>query len=320
MRRITRFFLACCLLNSLSSCSSLNLDVDASSDFAPLFSSSDQIETRARQQTRDQLLKRYETVFQHEFWPSVIKDDENLSGEGGNYQYWWNHRSQAKSGEELELLCAIPKDKLSGMSTRNLVLTCYIYPYLGTFWAHNDPRTGLFGQMARFNGLLELQLRKNAPAELIKLYKEIKDTGSTGQTTVLDYKDYAKMNTIFGLPSLTMILESAVDYGCISKAQVKELAAAILEKIDQADKLPEGTRSWSTASYPYVLGAMLAYHHDSSLTDEQVQMMVRFIGVGSSFPGTPMEYNEASGKYYASEETIQRYRDVILASLDRLRR
>lgn len=319
MKRFTRFFLACCLLNSLSSCSSLKLDTDASGDFAPLFASSDKIEVRGQQLSREQLLKRYEQHFGHEFWPSTIKDDAALTGEGGDYKYWWNHRSQAKSGAELEQLCAIPKNKLADMSTRNLVLTCYTYPYLSNTWAFNDPRIGLFGHMSRFNGLLELQLRKSAPAELLKLYKEITDT-CAGHTTVLDYRDYAKISTLFGLPSLTMILESAVDYGCFSDAQVKELAAAVLEKIDQADKLPEGTRSWTTASYPYVLGAMLAYHHDSQLTDEQVKMMVRFIGVGSSFPGTPMDYNEETGQYHADETTVSRYTGLILASLGRLSR
>lgn len=313
MRRITRFILACCFLNSLSSCAMSEFSQDAVSTFSVADRSTGE---------RAQLMKDYEKRLEYEFWPAKVRNDEDLTGDGYNYNYWWTHRSDARSGAELEEMCAIPEAQLARMSTRNLVLTCYVYPYLTSSWAHNDPRFGLMHHLASFNGLQELQQRKSAPGELIRLYKELTVAKETVEFRVpLDYTEYLEpSHRIFGIPALTMILESAVDYGCFSKAQVKELAAAILEKIGQANKLPEGTRSWNTVSYPYVLGAMLAYHHDNSLTDEQVQMMVRFIGVGSSFPGTPMEYNEASGKYYASEETIQRYRDVIMASLDRLRK
>lgn len=64
----------------------------------------------------------------YEPW-EMTKSAEGLSGEGGSFVYWWDHRTEAKTSDELHAMCDIPEEKLLAMSTANLVRTCYIYPH-----------------------------------------------------------------------------------------------------------------------------------------------------------------------------------------------
>lgn len=59
----------------------------------------------------------------------MTKSAEGLSGEGGSFVYWWDHRTESKTSDELHAMCDIPEEKLLAMSTANLVRTCYIYPH-----------------------------------------------------------------------------------------------------------------------------------------------------------------------------------------------
>lgn len=310
MRNTALLLLILCLTALLSACQAGML--------------ADETEIRIRftkgTDSRPQLLKDYEAYNDNFiFWPDNVKEDGNLTGEGGNYTYWWDHRSDTDDGMVRESYCAIPEKLLSKMSTRNLVRTCYIYPYGNMIWASNDPRQAIFFYLSHFNGLQELQSRKSAPAELLHLYQELRyPKKSVSFRTPLDYTEYLDESHSFsGLNYLTLILETAVDYDCFTSSQVKELAAEVRNKIADVNDDPNGLYSWHTAAWPHVLGAMMVYHYDTGLTDKDIDMMKAFIGVKSSFPGTPMAIIEENGQY-APGDLIKEDIAIILAGLDRL--
>lgn len=53
----------------------------------------------------------------YEPW-EMTKSAEGLSGEGGSFVYWWDHRTEAETSQELYELCKIPEKKLLAMSKR----------------------------------------------------------------------------------------------------------------------------------------------------------------------------------------------------------
>lgn len=120
-----------------------------------------------------QLLTTYESWIDYKPWQVRSVSDENLTGPGGNFQYWWEHRTEANGALELWAMCALSNEQLSTMSTRNLARTVYLYPYGMEYEAFDNPYLGILLEMGRFNGTRELMQRKSGASELLHLYTEV---------------------------------------------------------------------------------------------------------------------------------------------------
>jgi len=260
-------------------------------------------------------------------WSAEPKDDANLTGEGGNFQYFWDHRGEVEDNESLIALCALPQEQLFKMSTKNLVNTCYIYPYGSILALSNDPFLAVLQHMNIFNGLIELQKRKSAPAELIRLYKEckyVKISEAGGTQFPLYSTDYLNPGHMHaGIPYLTVLLETAVDCGVFTASQISELAGATLAKIEDVYSFSDDDFSYHTKKHPLILGAMIVYHHDAGLTDNELAMIKNFLGVaerpeGIMNMGYPLELDPATGQYHCTEEMIATHATLIKSSLKRL--
>lgn len=221
----------------------------------------------------------------YEPW-EMTKSAEGLSGEGGSFVYWWDHRTEAKTSDELHAMCDIPEEKLLAMSTANLVRTCYIYPYNADIAAYFSPGVsfldGIHYIMDNFNGYRELHLRKDAPQEMLSLYKEVWYSDWDGKSTeiIIDSRDYRKQSSICnGIASLSLIAASAVDNNRFTPEQIAELSEGVIRKIDEILSDESGTYSFFTAFFPYLLGAVISYHYDSTLTQEQLDTLDEFVWV-----------------------------------------
>ena len=184
---------------------------------------------------RSQLISPYIDMIGYKPWSAQLKEDAALTGEGGDFQYWWEHRGEVDDNVSREAMCTLPQEQLAKMSTRNLVNTCFIYPYGSMLGLQNNPFLAVLQHMNRFNGLVELQTRKSAPAELIRLFKECKyPKDGNGSVIPIYSTDYlSDKHMLMGLPYLMILLETAVDCDRFSSNQIRELAGATLTKIDE---------------------------------------------------------------------------------------
>lgn len=226
----------------------------------------------------------------YEPW-EMTKSAEGLSGEGGSFVYWWEHRTEAETSQELYELCKIPEEKLLAMSTANLVRTCYIYPYNADIAAWFSPGVsfldGIHYIMDNFNGYRELHLRKDAPQEMLNLYKEVRYSDWDGKSTeiIIDSRDYRKQSSVCnGIASLSLVAASAVDNNRFSPEQIAELSRGVIQKIDEILSDESGIYSFFTAFFPYLLGAVISYHYDSTLTEEQYGILDEFVWVCNRSP------------------------------------
>ena len=226
----------------------------------------------------------------YEPW-EMTKSAEDLSGEGGSFVYWWDHRTEAETSDEQHAMCDIPEEKLLAMSTANLVRTCYIYPYNADIAAWFSPGVsfldGIHYIMDNFNGYRELHLRKDAPQEMLNLYKEVRYSDWDGKSTeiIIDSRNYRRQSSVCnGIASLSLVAASAVDNNCFTPGQATELSRGVIQKIDELSNDTSGTYSFFTAFFPFLLGAVLSYHYDSTLTEEQTNILDDFVWVCNRSP------------------------------------
>lgn len=78
-----------------------------------------------------------------------------------------------KTEKERFAVLQIPEERLSSMSTRDLLITCLNYPRMGHFTAFNSYQYGMDLIIRNFNGLRELLKREDAPGELLSFYKQL---------------------------------------------------------------------------------------------------------------------------------------------------
>ena len=246
---------------------------------------------------RGKLFSDYEDKYlEYTPWERT-KSGEGLSGNGASFQYWNDHKIEATTYNELWSMCEIPAAELQNMSTRNLVRSCYIYPYNSDLLAYWDVNLsfldGIHHIMSHFNGYRELYLRKDSPKEMLDLFKEVKYSDWDGESfyVVLESNEYRKQNSVGGgISSFSMVLASAVDNKCFSETQIAELSKSVIKKIDEVKKDSE-TYSGMTAFFPYLLGAVLSYHYDNTLSEEKVHELEGFIQDCYRAWGTPSTYD-----------------------------
>lgn len=278
-----------------------------------------------------QILSRYESILDYTPWPAQTRADDNLAGPGGNFTYWWEHRTEVNSAQALWDLCRLTDQQLATMSTRNLARTVYMYPYGFEFQSLSlNTYVGILVEMGRFNGTRELMSRASGAAELLRLYQEVHYPAHApvGTFTELDYSEYLGDNTAYrAMPYLSFLLITAVDYGRFQREEVSVLARAIAEKIEEILTIVNngGTELYSwpgNIRFPYVLGAFVAYHHDASLTDKERRDLLAFVDYASNptldSPGMPYLLDTETNIYVLDKELVSEATRIVAQSLARL--
>ncbi len=184
----------------------------------------------------------YDRTKDFAFWPTPTIDDSQLTGGGYDFAYWWQHKADAESIEQLMAMCNIPKDVLKAMSTPNLAITCSNYPYNATFSAYNDEYKGFLGTIPHFNGYAELMKRKGGLQATLDLYAELD----------------------------SRFVCTAVDHKVLSTEQVTRLAQVVTTRFN------DGTKD-SNLAFSYLLGGFIAYHYDTTLPDEQLHLLKAYL-------------------------------------------
>ena len=225
----------------------------------------------------------YDRTKDFAFWPTPTIDDSQLTGGGYDFAYWWQHKADAGSIEQLMAMCNIPKDVLKAMSTPNLAITCSNYPYNATFSAYNDEYKGFLGTIPHFNGYAELMKRKGGLQATLDLYAE------------LDSRAQDIMFTRF--QPWTFFVCTAVDHKVLSNEQVTRLAQVVTTRFN------DGTKD-SNLAFTYLLGGFIAYHYDTTLPDEQLHLLKAYLQFECMHTG----FNEP----------VDRISTIIESSLNRL--
>ena len=206
----------------------------------------------------------YDRTKNFAFWPTPSIDDSGLQGPGYDFGYWNQHKTEAKSMEEMVAMCNIPADLLKAMSTRNLAITCSNYPYNATFMAYNDAYKGFLGTIADFNGYAELMKRKGGLQTTLDLYAEL-------DSRALDI-------SFTRFQPWTFFVCTAVDHKVLSTEQVARLAQEVTSRFN------DGTERMNLA-FTYLLGGFIAYHYDTTLPDEQLYLLKVYLQFDCMHPG-----------------------------------
>ena len=85
----------------------------------------------------------------------------------------------------------IPDSLLKNMTTKDLVETCMHYPNIILIITRDNVQLGYNDLRLMFNGFRELENRKNAGGELIRLYQEIKPEEIVGIKSPDDRGDFS---------------------------------------------------------------------------------------------------------------------------------
>lgn len=270
-----------------------------------------------------QLLTDYEPSLDYKPWQTRSDSDAKLTGTGGDFLYWWEHRTEVQGSTALWDLCQLSDEQLATMSTRNLAQMVYLYPYGYDYAEFENEYLGILLVMGRFNGTRELMQRPGGASELLRIYQEVSypHTESITISLPLDYTEYLDpMYAYRGISYLSFLLITAVDYGKFSKAEIPVLAKAVADKIE--DVMSDSVRySWVAHSrVPYVLGAFLACRYDVTLSEEQRKTLLSFIGFTSDEPlqavGVPLIYDQSQQGYVVNVDCITKASEIISKSLN----
>lgn len=227
-----------------------------------------------------------------QMWPTPTIDDSNLQGEGYNYDYWKEHKAEAQTGDELMAMCNVPTGLLKNMSTANLAWTCFNHPYNNNWFAFNNIYDGILSVMTRSNGYEELMKRKSGAQNVIDLYCRLGckrlEIERPGITLVEE----------FDLTSWVLVMCTAADYMAFSPSQVQQLSEEMLNKWRL--HAPSSTSRVMLELSSYLLGAFLAYHYDTSLTEEHQALLANYIKFRSMYGGDAEDLSRSNSIIYAS--------------------
>lgn len=208
----------------------------------------------------------YDRTKDFAFWPTPTIDDSELQGPGYDFAYWNQHKTEAQSMAEMMAMCNIPQDLLSNMSTYNLAVTCYNYPYNGTYLAASSDCYKAFQHyVSCFNGYAELMKRYDGLQATIDVYVESPQYNS--QFSRIYYTAWA------------FFVCTAIDHKMLSTGQVKSLSHVVTSRLIDVE---EGSM---TLAHDYLLGGFIAYHYDTTLPEEQLYLLKTYLQFYCRLPG-----------------------------------
>lgn len=273
---------------------------------------------------------RYQEQFSFSLWPEVVVEDASLVGAGWNFSAAFeNLAAKQRNNPDWRTTFDIPSAELSAMSTRNLMRTCYIYPYNLDWQAFDDDYLGVLTVISRFNGWQELMHRKQAPEELLHLFEEVEHPDEPGSfTQPMNYTEYLNSHhNYFGIEFLALVISTAVDYHKFSRTQAARLAREVEKKLSE---MLDNTDNYSYVGHlriDYLLGAFLACRYDDGLSAEDRQFLSDYLNpysLAEQFgiihtAGIPIKQDPATGYWLVDEDAIAKAMSIIIDSLDRLK-
>lgn len=261
------------------------------------------------------LFNGYDRIVGYTLWPAENKADASLTGEGFSYDYWYEHKGEAKSLEGLLDMCEVPQETLDDMSTHNLVLTCFMHPYNSIYNAYDNQYIGIMSAM-KANCWQELMVRETGGDNLLDLYCELTYPLTHDGTfhTYLSYLNYQKeaADNYFSLSALSLVAMTAVDSKVYSPEQLTRLAGEIFNKIENIDKAGELLSYVGAMRYPFLLGAAIAYRFDHSLSPLELSYLYDLTG----FQGIP-GHDPATDRYFTAENVTTAL-NIVTRSLERI--
>ena len=103
-------------------------------------------------------------------WEKVKSETENATFPINLESKEWN---ELKTHEEMIQKCTIPEEILKTLTTKQLIDMVMNYPLLVDLYSYQSLDAGVCELVKNFNGLYELLMRKDLPAELLAYYKKI---------------------------------------------------------------------------------------------------------------------------------------------------
>ena len=203
-----------------------------------------------------------------EMWPAPSINDYDLQGESYNYDYWKEHKAEAQSFEELIAMTNVPNDLLKNMSTTNLAWTCFTHPYNNNWLTSYNIYGGILVIMTTFNGYEELMKRYGGRDAVVDLYIKL------GYKELGDDQEGKTLVSANDLASWTLVVCTLADYIALNAAQRCRLAKEVLAKND-AIALSH-TDVFMGQEFNYLLGALIAYHYDYTLSEEKLVLLKSF--------------------------------------------
>jgi len=130
-----------------------------------------------------------------------------------------------KSGKEMAEACSIPNSILKTLTTEALVKTSLSYPLLNEVFYANNLQKGIEGVIKNFNGLSELLKRKDAGAELFKIYKTKSVTNLNENLNEVEQGlftlDFTYLELLLSQPQILNTLSSKERIEIVKEAIVK---------------------------------------------------------------------------------------------------
>jgi len=158
------------------------------------------------------------------------------------------------TGRQMVEACQIPQEVLDTINTRNLAEICINYPLFLDYSALNDERKGISNMIERFNGLKELNKRKNGVEELINIYKNFPILTEVPQKSSKDY--YAPLK----LPFIELLLSDDSFIKQLNNQMSVELEKIILDKYIGKLENPH-IYSVYNIKKTFLLGAVVMMHN-----------------------------------------------------------
>jgi len=158
----------------------------------------------------------------------------------------------AMSVPERVASCNTSEDILKSVQTDELIMYCMNYPMMGDMTAFNSLKEGFERMVLRYDGLKELQNRKDSGKELLKLYKLI------DLNHLVENDRWAWFRFMY----LEMMIAHDNVLETLTKEESREL---VVECFNKAKKISEddALRIFSTATTVY-LGMKCLYMHDEN--------------------------------------------------------
>ncbi len=219
-------------------------------------------------------------------WRIKDIDESRLTGEGFSYQDWEDHKAEAGSYAGYIALCTPSEAMLKKMSTRNLAISAYLFPYNCNYFLFNSPLRGFFKTLDDCKIFQTLATRPSGPREIMKIYEEIKlnDDSSYEYVPVLECKDYLKLDSKMNVSWLEMVLMTAVDEGLFSDEEVMKLAKRTYDNIAFQIAHPNIYSYPGSWMYSVMLASSIVYHYSEGLKDEVLSIARDFVSPEKSHP------------------------------------
>lgn len=192
----------------------------------------------------------------------------------------------------------IPENLLKTMSTYDLIITCMNYPAMGYYTAFNNPQDGMDLVIRNFNGLQELMSRREAPTELLSMYKQMDDKTMNLQNRNIDQSYWSIKRSYFEL----LLTQN----GIIDKMNVEDQYGLMEEARKRINHKIDNQEEYSAIDYQptlLIMSKILNKSTDKSMRSTNNNILDQFTTSGSLMsPSTIITILELSDNYLKSKK------------------